>query len=893
MNLATGSSLAHYRLADKLGEGGMGVVWRAHDTTLGRDVALKVLPDVFASDPERLARFEREARLLASLNHPRIAAVYGFHAEGEVRFLAMELAEGESLAQRLERGPLAVDEAIAVARQIAEALEAAHERGIIHRDLKPGNIMLAPDGGVKVLDFGLAKALEGDPAPGSSPRLSQSPTITQAMTSANVILGTAAYMSPEQARGQAVDKRADVWSFGVILFEMLTGRQLFEGDTVSDTLAAVLRAETDWKSLPAATPARVRRLIERCLVRDARQRLRDIGEARILLDAVVSGAPEEPARVAEAAPAARSRLSPVLFAVAGLVAGGVAMAGLGRLVTKSPEVPLRRFVVASPDSASQPPLAPAISPDGSTVAWLVGSTLWVRPLGSVEARPLATVSGIASPFWSPDSRTIGFLSGNRVMKVALSGGDPQIVSDVRKPFTSGSGATWSDDGVILSSRAENDGILEAPSLGGDAHVLLPPDTTAETDFHQPCALPGNRGVVYVVHRLAKGPDTIELLSHGKRRVLFQLEGQTLADPVYSPTGHILFSRAPQNDGIWALPFSLGGLKVTGQPFLVVPNGRQPSVARDGTLVYRAGAGAGVYQISWLDRTGRVIADIGGPEEGFSLISGPVIAPDGVRLAVSQSTSEDEADLWVFDTVRGTKTRLTFDKGVESDPEWSPDGSRIFYAASGADCSNVSCWQIFSRAADGSGRPDTLATGFLPNVSPDGRTLIFGRLESSSLNLVSLPLEPRGPAVDVAAANNDSRQFPGPVSPNGKFVAYVSNESNRSEVYLRRFPSWGGQWQVSTGGGNCPRWNATGNRLYYVHGDDFYEVEIGGGDSPVLGAPHRLFSLQPSLRVLGISAYFDVTRDGQRFVVIRPAGATRSDADVVAVQNWFSEFRGRK
>jgi len=891
VSLTPGASLAHYTLAEKIGEGGMGVVWRAHDTTLGRDVAIKVLPEAFAADAERLARFEREARLLASLNHPHIAAVYGFHAERGVRFLAMELAEGESLAERLRRGPVPVAEAITTARQLADALEAAHERGIIHRDLKPGNVMLAPGGTVKVLDFGLAKALEGDRGPASNPNLSQSPTITAAMTSAHVILGTAAYMSPEQARGQAADKRADVWAFGVIVFEMLTGRQLFTGDTVSDTLAGVLRADPDWHALPQETPARVRRLIERCLTRDVRQRLRDIGEARIALDSLSSGGADPVTPAGAAAAGKSSPLRPLLFGAGGVALGVLAMIALGTFGPRPDRLPLRRFVIATPDSASSAPREPVISPDGDAVAYIAGSTLWLRELDAVEPRALETMNGIAHPFWSPDSRQIGFISGSRVMKVDVRGGEAQLVSDVRKPFTNGSGACWRDDDIIVASRAEDDGVFAIPARGGDPRQVLATDTTAEGDFHEPSALPGSRGVVYVVHR-KQGVDTIELFAGGKRRVLLRLEGQSIRHPRYSATGHILFYRSPQNTGVWALPFDINRMRVTGEPFLVSAGDTYPSISRDGTLVMQTGRGASLRQLEWVDRQGNVLSTIGDPEEGLDLLTGPALSPDGRRVVISQSGEGDEADLWIYDTARGTKTRLTFERGNEQYPTWTPDASRIVYVGSETSCASPDCFHLLVRSADGTGTPDTIATAFHALVGPDGRTIVCTIGGRGLVDLATVPLEHAGTVRSVGP--EDEVQLAGPVSPDGRFVAYTSFESGRSEVYLRRFPSWGGKWQVSVSGGNCPRWNGTGDRLFYVHGDEFYEVEVSGQDSPVLGRPHRLFTLTPSGRTWrDLSAYFDVTKDGQRFVIVRPVGGPVTGANVIAVQNWIAEFRGEK
>ncbi len=636
----------------------------------------------------------------------------------------------------------------------------------------------------------------------------------------------------------------------------------------------------------------MRRLIERCLTRDVRMRLRDIGEARILLDAVASGGAEEAVAAAPAAAPATPYARYAMLGVAGLAVGVAIALGLGRLSAKPESVPLRRFVVASRDSGNVVPTEPVISPDGRTIAFVRGNTLWVRPLDAVESRPLATAAGLTHPFWSPDNKHVGFLAGTRIMKAALAGGEPQLVSDARKAFTAGAGATWRDDDVILCSRAEEDGLLEVPAIGGDPRTMVPIDTTLEGDFHEPSALPGNRGVVYVVHR-KPGIDTIELFSRGKRKVLFRLEGQTLARPVYSPTGHILFRRSPANAGIWALPFSLDRLQVTGAPFLVTSNALSPSVAGDGTLVFRAGSGSSTRQLAWLDRSGNTIATIGDPEEGLDAMLGPALAPDGVHVAIGHyGESNTEADVWIFDTARQTKTRLTFDPGTEDDPIWTPDGTRIIYTAAPPGCASVSCFSLLIRAADGTGTPDTLAQGLGANLTPDGRTLVYTAEGQGVTDVAALSLEPG--ATGPTTVREDEVQITGRISPNGKFVSYISFESGRAEVYLKRFPSWSGKWQVSIAGGGCPRWNGAGDRLYYAHDDDFYEVEVSGQDSPVLGTPRKLFSLRPSARGFrDLPGHFDVSRDGQRFLVIRPVGASGQGADVIAVQNWFGEFRDAK
>jgi Tol biopolymer transport system component len=597
--------------------------------------------------------------------------------------------------------------------------------------------------------------------------------------------------------------------------------------------------------------------------------------------------------VAPAAPAAglRSLLLPLAFAAGGLLVGVLAMLPFTRGGARPGAEAPRRFVVAARDSAGVIPEEPVIAPNGSAVAWISGNTLWVRSFDAVEPRKLATANGLAHPFWSPDGRHVGYITGSRVMKVAVAGGDPQLVSDVRKPFTGGAGAFWRDDDVIVCSRAEDDGLLEVSAMGGDPRTLLAPDTTAEGDFHEPTALPGGRGVLYVVHR-KQGLDTIELFARGKRKVLVRFEGQSLENPTWSPTGHVLFRRSPQNTGVWALPFSLSRLEATGAPFMVASNGNFPSVAHDGTLVLRTGSGSRSRQLAWVDRAGNVVGTVGEPEEGLDLMSGPAIAPDGVRVAIAQGPSSDESDIWVYDTARGTKTRLTFDAGLEDDPAWTPDGTRIVHTAAPPGCAGFNCLRLVVRSADGTGAPDTLAEGALPNLSPDGHTVVFTTIAGSDVDVATVPLAPGGQRELVV--REDESQVGGRVSPNGRFAAYVSFASGRAEVYLKRFPSWTGKWQVSTGGGSSPCWNGAGDRLHYVHEDDFYEVEVGGVDTPVLSPPRKLFSLRPSARGFrNLAAAFDVTRDGQRFLVVRPAGASANGGDVVAVQNWFAEFQGAK
>jgi len=911
MPLSPGTTLGHYRLVDVIGEGGMGVVWRAHDASLGRDVAIKVLPDLLARDAERLARFEREARLLASLQHPGIAAIYGLHEEGEVRFLAMELAEGENLADRLGRGALPREEALRIALAVAEALEAAHERGVIHRDLKPANIMIGGDPGasdlragrVKLLDFGLAKAFEGEGV-GASPNLSQSPTITAAMTSANVILGTAAYMSPEQARGQNADRRADVWSFGVVLFEMLSGRQLFAGETVSDTLASVLKTELDWAALPADLPPRVRTLLARCLERDRNRRLRDIGEARIALDDELRGAADAhidaalrsgafPAAGGNAPAGATGRRSGLL--VAGALALGALLA-LGAAWLLAPpaqhSAPLRKLALGTGEESERMSL-PVIAPDGHAVAYLTPTHIVVRELSALETRRFPYEGTIEDLFWSPDGRSLAYILRGRMYRVDALSGQQQVVCEARGSFSAGAGGTWADDGTILFSQADELGFFEVSERGGDPRQVLPADSTKEGDFHDPFILPGKRGVLFVPHRLQDPFRAIELWANGERRVLVDLEGQTLGSPVYSPTGHILFRRSPTNPGIWALPFSLDRLEATGEPFLAAPAGVAPSVSSDGTLVYQEGSAATSLRLTWNDADGREVADAGmvAFQGGYTF---PALAPGGQRACASVH-DEENPDLWVFDIARGTRTRLTFGAGREEFPVWTPAGDAVLYHVRPRDSNALASIRIMRIAADGTGQPDTLAIGVIPSVSPDGRIVAYSKvIGGGDWDLAWRPLQGE-PAQETVFLQAPARQSDPRIAPGGAYVAYLSNESGRDEIYLTRFPGGGGRWQVSVGGGMWPRWSRAGDRLYYAKDDDLMAVDIALGASPTLGTP-RLVATRPPISVPTIVAWapgLDVSGDGARFLYFRDPQTGATEHEILVVQNWHAEFEARK
>jgi eukaryotic-like serine/threonine-protein kinase len=894
LDLAPGLTLEHYRLAGKIGEGGMGVVWKAHDTTLGREVAVKFLPDVFAGDVERLGRFEREAKLLASLNHPNIAAVYGLHATSGMRFLAMELVPGEDLAARIERtGALPVEEALNAARQVAEALEAAHENGVVHRDLKPANIKVTDDGRIKVLDFGLAKAFEADARSGE---LSLSPTITQRATQAGVILGTAAYMSPEQARGKAVDRRADIWAFGVVLFELLTGRRLFEGETVSDTIASVLKTDPDWSALPAATPPGVRRLLRRCLQRDPRRRLRDIGDARVEIEEALSGGPGGASGIAAGwdrlpgetgdaaggmagagtATLATARPRPAILAAVAL--GAALMAGGGALVVSrlmapaAAPAPLRKFEIAVENLDLVGGHGPLLSPDGTSLLFYADNKLWLRRLGELKGREVAGGERSSYPFWAPDSATIGFFRDGKVWKVALAGGQSTALATLPGATVGGAGGAWRADGSLVISTG-NGSLYELPARGGDPHVLHEAVQGQETDFHEPHVLPDGKSVVFVVHR-TEGTDTIAALVDGKRKVLLQTRDMRFAAPQYASSGHLIYQRSGTGAGVWAAPFSTRTLEITGDPFLVAADARFPSAGTDGTLAYFAGESSRETLV-FIDRKGAVGATIGQTQEAMLQ---PAISPDGTRVAVSVDEAGNR-DIWIHDVARATRTRLTFDPALDVTPTWMPGGDRILFARVEGKGAN-----LYIQPSDGAGKAEMLTQGYAASVSPDGHRIAYDIGNMGAADIVQMSLEgERKPGERVETPQ--AELYPA-ISPDGQYLAYASNESGRSEIYLRRFPQGEGRWQVSAGGGSRPRWNPRGGELFFAAEDDLMVVEVQTRPALKLGTPRKLFSGRP-LNLASMENY-DIAPDGQRIVAIqREAGAAAPH--ITVVQSWAREF----
>jgi serine/threonine protein kinase len=886
-----GSQLSHFRITDELGAGGMGEVWRADDTKLGREVAVKLLPEEVAGDPERLGRFQREAKMLAALNHPNIATLYGLETathsgtgreeeSGETTFLVMELVDGETLAERISRAAIPIDEALEISRQIAEALEAAHEAGIVHRDLKPANVKITPSGQVKVLDFGLAKAYE--PA-ADEVALTHSPTLTAHMTAAGVVLGTAAYMSPEQARGVEVDKRADIWAFGCVLYEMLAGQQAFRGDTVSDVMASILKEEPDPSALPANTPPRLRRVLDRCLAKQPRQRFHDIADARIEIEEVMAGKDDilDPATSAVTVEPGTLRRRWLFAGAIGLAA---LLMGLGLGTMLAPEPPssqVVKFDLNIPDVRSA-----SLSPDGSRIVYATGEKLFVRELDNLDPRELPETGGALRPFWSPDGEWIVYGARGKLWKVDAQGNPPTLICELPEgDWSSGAGAAWLWDGSIIFTTG-NTGLYRVSAQGGDPKLLLEPDADHELDFHDVQTLPDGRGVLFVVHRTGEGAsyDMISVYADGKRHDVFQIEGQDIRDPSYSPTGHILYNRRPNNAGIWAVPFSVADMKTTGEPFRVTEGATLPTVSANGTVVYIPQSNARVGQMACVDRNGGMLGTLGEPHELFPM---PAISPDGTRVAVC-AVEGSQWDVWIHELSRGTRTRLTFN-GDANDAVWTPDGTALIYY----DGNSSSDFVLKRRSADGTDEPEELGPGWFPSPSSDGRYLAYTRrTEGGTSDLWYLDLQGGGEPTEFLAT--DAFEFFPRLSSDGRYVAYVSNESGRQEVYVKRFPSGEGKWQVSVDGGVWPQWSADGSRLYFAGGDDILEVDVTVEPTIRLGTPRTLFTRRSFGYPMpaGLPPGFAVSPDGDRFLIVQPVEDDSFDRSVTVVLNWFEEFRER-
>ena len=887
MALSPGTKIGHYDVTALLGEGGMGQVWQATDTQLNRQVALKILPDAFASDPDRLARFKREAQILASLNHPNIAAIYGIEESEGTRALVLELVEGPTLADRISKGPIPLDEALPIAKQIAEALEAAHEAGVIHRDLKPANIKVREDGTVKVLDFGLAKAFQPDAGDLS---VSASPTIslTAAATQMGMVIGTAAYMAPEQAKGLTVDKRADIWAYGAVLFEMLTGKKLFDAGDVSEMLASVLVKDPDISSIGHHVPAHIRSVVRQCLVKDPKERLRDIGDVRLAMKGAFEpkvSAPTEPTVAPRLRlwqrPTVAAVMAAVLIAVG--IAGGLAVWSLARpapqAVTRF-EVPLR----AGESFTGTGRHIVAASPDGRHIVYATTDGLSLRSLDQVAPVLVAgTDESAREPFFSADGQWIGFYAGGQLRKVATSGGAPVTLGEANNPW----GVSWGTDDMILYGQG-SDGIWRVPGTSGTPEVVI---TMEDGEFaHGPQVLPGDEWVLFTLRPAGvsvwdAAQIVMQSLVTGERVVL--IEGGR--DARYVKTGHLVYAL---NVVLFAVAFDRDARQVLGGPVPLVEGVRDTnvtgavhfSVARNGSLVYVRGlAGGGtVVSLVWVGRDGDE-ERIPVPPRAYDR---PRVSPDGTRVAVD-IVDGDNTDVWIWDLARETLTQLTFDEGVDDFPLWTPDSARVVFRSSREGGG------LFWKAADGTGQVERLKEGAArPNAwAADGR-LIFEQARDIGV------LTMEGERTVEMLLDAEFREAAPALSPDGRWLAYLSNETGTPLIYVQPFPNIDdGLWNVSLGFGADPVWSPDGRELFYRSRPDLMVAQIETEPTFSSRTPEPLFSISSYGMVggPGIGRRFDLAPDGDRFIVRTPGTAEQTSDDdpfngLIFVENWFEELK---
>jgi eukaryotic-like serine/threonine-protein kinase len=876
MPLDAGVRLGAYEITGALGAGGMGEVYRARDARLNRDVAIKVLPESFALDADRVARFTREAQTLAALNHPGIAAIYGIEESHGVRALVMELVEGEDLSAHIMRGPIPLAEALPIARQIADALEAAHEQGIVHRDLKPANIKVRTDATVKVLDFGLAKAM--DPAGGSSADAMKSPTITARATQMGTIIGTAAYMAPEQAKGRTVDRRADIWAFGAVLYEMLTGQRAFAGEDITDTIVSVVSKEPDWAALPASTPLPVRSLLRRCLDKDVKRRLRDIGEARLALEGANDAAP------------APDRQAPNTRVWAAAVIAVVSLAVAAFALWSRPaavEQTSARLTISIPPG-QEITSYPAITRDGRTVAYVMqhgtdDAQLYLRDLNSFEARAVAGSRGARQPFFSPDGRWVAFFAHGQLQKVEITGGTPIRLAEATYPF----GGTWNEDNTIVYTESLGSGLRRVAAAGGVPESLTKPDGAAKGYAHVFAqALPGGRKILFTVWGQSQGNAVLSLDSGQWEMVLTQAG---FAAGTFAATGgskgHLLI--VDDAAGIRAAPFDAAYPAVTTADRSVLADVYSEveteslgwlAVSHTGTAVYATGNPSRTSLV-WVDRQGK-IESAGKDQDTYREAS---LSPDGIKSVVRHGI-----DLWIHDLQRGTSSRLTSGTGSNILALWSHDGERIIFASNrGGD------WDIYAQPADGSRPAEALLKRshdqFPLAILADG-TLLYTEIDpKTGRDMWILSADGKPSPLRITPSNETAGQFsPGPAG-GPRRLAYSSDESGRTEVYVQSYPGGANRFPVSAGGGISPMWSPDGRELFYISGDGVMAVAMRADGS--FGTPSPLFDRADFLFNHRFHSYA-VSPDGKRFLMIRrDPGSVPRQLNVIL--NWSGELDRKK
>jgi len=871
MSITLGARIGPYEVTSLLGEGGMGVVFRAHDTKLQRDIALKLLPDHFANDPERLARFQREARVLAALNHPNIAQIYGLEDSTPQRCIVMELVDGETLQERLSRGPIPVDEALPIAKQIAVALEAAHEKGIIHRDLKPANVKITPDRQVKVLDFGLAKAFDERP----ESRASDSPTLMSASLP-GVILGTAAYMAPEQAKGQTVDRRSDVWAFGAVLYEMLAGLRAFDGDDVTEILGRVVTAEPDWNRLPVGMSPSIQRLLRRALKKDPHQRLGDIQDARIEIDEAMAE-PDEGGL--EAVPARQLRIAWSLVAVTALALAVLAAVHFREKALEAPEMQVE---ITTPSTSR--PSDFALSPDGRHIVFVASGSgrqqLWLRSLDKSEAQPLAGTEGAASPFWSADSRWIGYFASGKLNRIDSNGGPPQALTNASGPFY---GGTWNAEGTILFSPSSPGPIFRIAMSGGDPVAVTRLDVPHQSSHQFPHFLPDGHHFLYVALGTPEGRGLYLGSLDGdapKRLAATDSSGAFLRPDwiIFRQQTALMAQRLDVKRGtLIGNPVRLAD--PVGIPSVLGQNGF--SASTDGRVAYRAG-GRDQVQLTWYDRSGKNLGTAGLPDSKPAYY--PELSPDGQRVAFTSNVQQN-LDIWIQDLARGGLTRFTFDPANDNVPVWSPDGTRIAFSSlrkGGAlyvgPSSRPGGEEVLLERA-------SMERARIPqDWSKDGRFLLYREIDpKTSRDLWALPLtgsDRKQFEVARTPANENNGQF----SPDGRWVAYETDESGRFEIVVQPFPEATATWTVSTGGGTQPRWSADGKELYFIAPDGKLMAApiTSTGATFAAGTPTALFPARLAPGGPANKQQYVVSRDG-RFLIYQQI--EESAAPITLILNW--------
>ncbi len=871
----TPDSIAHYSVSHEIGRGGMGVVYLARDTRLNRDVAIKTLPHELSEDAARLERFEREARTLASLNHPNLAGIHGLEEQGGIKYLILEYVDGETLEERIDHAPLPVEDAVEIACQIAAGVEAAHEAGVIHRDLKPANIKITSDGQAKVLDFGLARV--DDPA-SSSASLSQNPTLTSpaahSPTIAGVILGTAAYMSPEQARGRRVDKRTDIWAFGVILYEMLTGASPFCGETVSDSIAAVLHKDIDASALPRTTPAGVRRVIDRCLVRDKSERYRDIGDVRLDLRRSLAEPAPEPPRQRSGAGVKWGGAALVLIALLAAVWAGV-------VATRPiPQRPVARFdLKVESEAAEFDSVMSMISPDGAHVAYILDGVVQLRDINSFDSRTLTETHDAIAVFWSPDSQSIVYYDQRYLYKLPLAGGAPLRLTTEPLSLHEHSGGGWTADNHLVVADTEQ-GIMQIPARGGAPTVIVP-NNESIVDYHDVSVVPGTNTLLYVVHQLnfsfnivaSDGEHTVDLAGNSD---------DLLSRPTYAPSGHVLYAMGGFDRDVWAVPFTPSRMETSGEPFLAEPGAWTASVSNTGDLVVLRGTATAPSSLVWVTSEG----DVEVIDSRHEVYFGVLVSPDASKIAFSTGVSP-KFDIWVHDTVRRTNTRITFSEQMQAPVAWSPDGSEIVVIGFAPGTESV----LFTRflAADGSGETRPTLPGALSTLSADWTLGAYvDQPGGQKISVKAVPLddtESRSHVVDMSGSTYKAFAL----SPDGSLLLYTTRSDGEAQIYCTRFPSGDGRWQISTDSGIEPTWSSDGTRIMYCALDDssVYAVDVTREPTLTFSSPRQV--LDAEAVNVSLENGWSMDPNGERFLATRTIDGELRPRSISLIQSWYAQF----